>query len=86
MIIWIAVLVAAATILILFRQRRTESEALEIPSAMVMLFHPTKGEGDLTICGFIILYSMSRIVSELLETIRGVSSDFLILKSAQQVQ
>ena len=53
MIIWIAVLVAAATILILFRQRRTESEALEIPSAMVMLFHPTKGEGDLTICGFI---------------------------------
>ena len=57
MIIWIAVLVAAATILILFRQRRTESEALEIPSAMVMLFHPTKGEGDLTICGFIILYS-----------------------------
>lgn len=43
MIIWIAVLVAAATILILFRQRRTESEALEIPSAMVMLFHPTKG-------------------------------------------
>ena len=72
MIIWIAVLVAAATILILFRQRRTESEALEIPSAMVLLFHPTKGEGDLTICGFIILYSMSRIVSELLETIRGV--------------
>ena len=79
MIIWIVVLV-------LFCQRRTESEVLEIPSAMVMLFHPTKGEGDLTICGFIILYSMSRIVSELLETIRGVSSDFLILKSAQQVQ
>ena len=65
MIIWIVVLV-------LFCQRRTESEVLEIPSAMVMLFHPTKGEGDLTICGFIILYSMSRIVSELLETIRGV--------------
>ena len=65
MIIWIVVLV-------LFCQRRTESEVLEIPSAMVMLFHPTKGEGNLTICGFIILYSMSRIVSELLETIRGV--------------
>ena len=65
MIIWIVVLV-------LFCQRRTESEVLEIPSAMVMLFHPTKGEGDLTICGFIILYSMSRIVSEVLETIRGV--------------
>ena len=65
MIIWIVVLV-------LFCQRRTESEVLEIPSAMVMLFHPTKREGDLTICGFIILYSMSRIVSELLETIRGV--------------
>ena len=65
MIIWIVVLV-------LFCQRRTESEVPEIPSAMVMLFHPTKGEGDLTICGFIILYSMSRIVSELLETIRGV--------------
>ena len=65
MIIWIVVLV-------LFCQRRTESEVLEIPSAMVMLFHPTKGEGDLTICGFIILYSMSRIVSELLGTIRGV--------------
>ena len=65
MIIWIVVLV-------LFCQRRTESEVLEIPSAMVMLFHPTKGEGDQTICGFIILYSMSRIVSELLETIRGV--------------
>ena len=55
MIIWTAVLVAAATILILFRQRRTESEALEIPSAMVMLFHPAKGEGDLNICGIIIL-------------------------------
>ena len=65
MIIWIVVLV-------LFCQRGTKSEAFEIPSAMVMLFHPTKGEGDLTICGFIILYSMSRIVSELLETIRGV--------------
>ena len=65
MIIWIVVLV-------LFCQRKTESEVLEIPSTMVMLFHPTKGEGDLTICGFIILYSMSRIVSELLETIRGV--------------
>ena len=65
MIIWTVVLV-------LLCQRRTESEVLEIPSAMVMLFHPTKGEGDLTICGFIILYSMSRIVSELLETIRGV--------------
>ena len=65
MIIWIVVLV-------LFCQRRTESEVLEIPSAMVMLFHPTKGEGDLTICGFIILYSMSRIVSEPLGTIRGV--------------
>ena len=65
MIIWIVVLV-------LFCQRRTESEVLEIPSAMVMLFHPTKGEGDLTIFGFIILYSMCRIVPELLETIRGV--------------
>ena len=65
MIIWIVVLVLSC-------QRRTESEVLEIPSAMVMLFHPTKGEGDLTICGFIILYSMSRIVSEVLETIRGV--------------
>ena len=65
MIIWIVVLV-------LFCQRRTESEVLEIPSAMVMFFHPIKREGDLTICGFIILYSMSRIVSELLETIRGV--------------
>ena len=72
MIIWIAVLVAAATILILFRQRRTESEALEIPSAMVMLFHPTKGEGDLIICGIIILYSMSRVISELLKTVRGI--------------
>ena len=72
MIIWVAVLVAAATILVLFRQRRTESEALEILSAMVMLFHPTKGEGDLTICGFIILYSISRIVSELLETVRSI--------------
>ena len=66
MIIWVAVLVAAATILVLFRQRRTESEALEILSAMMMPFHPTKGEGDLTIYGFIILYSISRIVSELL--------------------
>ena len=43
MVIWIILLVAAATILILFRQRRKESEALDIPSAMVMLFHPTKG-------------------------------------------
>ena len=65
MIIWIVVLV-------LFCQRGTKSEALEIQSAMVMLFHPTKGEGDLTICGFIILYSMSRVISELLETVRGV--------------
>ena len=65
MIIWIVVLV-------LFCQRRTESEVLEIPSAMVMLFHPTKGEGDLTICWLFILYSMSRVISELLETVRGV--------------
>ena len=65
MIIWIVVLV-------LFCQRGTKSEALEIQSAMVMLFHPTKGEDDLTICGFIILYSMSRVISELLETVRGV--------------
>ena len=65
MIIWIVVLV-------LFCQRGTKSEALEIPSAMVMLFHSTKGEGDLTICGFIILYSMSRVISELLETVRSV--------------
>ena len=72
MVIWIFLLVAAATILILFRQRRKESEALDIPSAMVMLFHHTKGEGDFTICGFIILYSMSRVISELLETVRGV--------------
>ena len=72
MVIWIILLVAAATILILFRQRRKESEALDIPSAMVMLFHPTKGEGDLTICRVIILYSVSRIISELIEIVRGV--------------
>ena len=72
MVIWIFLLVAAATILVLFRQRRKESEALDIRSAMVMLFHPTKGGGDPTICGFIILCSMSRVISELLETVRGV--------------
>ena len=65
MIIWIVVLV-------LFCQRRTESEVLEIPSTMVMLFHPTKGEGDLTICGAIILYSFSRVVLELFEIVRNV--------------
>ena len=41
MVVWLILLGGAFTILILFRQRRVESEALEIPSAMVMLFHPT---------------------------------------------
>ena len=72
MVLWLALLGGAATILILFRQRRIESESLEIPSAMVMLFHPTKGEGDLTICGSIILYSFSRVVLELFEIVRNV--------------
>ena len=72
MVIWLVLLGGALTILILFRQRRIESEALEIPSAMVMLFHPTKGEGDLTICGAVILYSFSRVVLELFEIVRNV--------------
>jgi len=39
---------------------------------MVMLFHPTKGEGDLTLCGAVILYSFSRVVLELFEIVRNV--------------
>ena len=72
MVVWLILLGGAFTILILFRQRRVESEALEIPSAMVMLFHPTKGEGDLTLCGVVILYSFSRVVLELFEIVRNV--------------
>jgi hypothetical protein len=72
MVVWLFFLGGAFTILILFRQKRIESEALEIPSAMVMLFHPTKGEGDLTLCGAVILYSFSRVVMELFEIVRSV--------------
>ena len=72
MVVWLFLLGGAFTILILFRQKRIESEALEIPSAMVMLFHPTKGEGDLTLCGAVILYSFSRVVMDLFEIVRSV--------------
>jgi hypothetical protein len=72
MVVWALLLGGAFTVLILFRQKRVESQALEIPSAMVMLFHPTKGEGDLTICGAIVLYSFSRVVLELFEIVRNV--------------
>ncbi len=72
MITWFIVLAVTGTAVIMFRQKRVESDRLEIPSNSVMLFHPTKGEGDLMIGGVIILYSFSRFILDLFQVVRQV--------------
>lgn len=72
MVTWLIVFGAAVGGIIFFRQKRVDSNDLNMPTPMTMLFHPIKGEGDLMVGGSIALFAFSRVILELLGIIRGV--------------